>query len=318
MISAQQVIDIALEAAARRGRADETIVLVTDRIAASLRWANNSMTTNGVSTARSTTVISIVRQGDTARVGSLTSSEVDPSVIEGLVAASQAAAVSAPDARDAAPLLSGNGAPGRLGCSDAGHRPRGVRRRRPRAESRLPWQRPVVRLCPARAGDGVSGDIGRIAAPLHPAHRFGGDQRQTRRCQRVGGGGHARFRRCANGFAAGAAVDAAGLGRAQRRAARRPLRDHPAAVGGGRHDDLPGLVDGRSRRAGGPHRVVLPRRRNPGGGAADRSAADAVFRSERARFGVHAVRGDRQFVGDACRFSTTAWTSSGWTGSATG
>jgi predicted Zn-dependent protease len=111
MISAQQVIDIALEAAARRGRADETIVLVTDRIAASLRWANNSMTTNGASTARSTTVISIVRQGNTARAGSLTSSEVDPSVIEGLVAASQAAAVSAPDARDAAPLLAGNGAP---------------------------------------------------------------------------------------------------------------------------------------------------------------------------------------------------------------
>jgi len=111
MISAQQVVDIALDAAARRGRADETIVLVTDRIAASLRWANSSMTTNGVSTARSTTVISIVRQGDTARAGSLTSSEVDPLVIEGLVAASQAAAIAAPEARDAAPLLNGNGAP---------------------------------------------------------------------------------------------------------------------------------------------------------------------------------------------------------------
>ena len=111
MISAQQVVDIALDAAARRGRAGETIVLVTDRIAASLRWANSSMTTNGVSTARSTTVISIVRQGDTARAGSLTSSEVDPLVIEGLVAASQAAAIAAPEARDAAPLLNGNGAP---------------------------------------------------------------------------------------------------------------------------------------------------------------------------------------------------------------
>jgi predicted Zn-dependent protease len=111
VISAQQAVDIALDAAARRGRADETIVLVTDRMAASLRWANNSMTTNGASIARSTTVISIVRQGNTARVGSLTSSEVDPAVIEGLVAASQAAAVAAPDARDAAPLLNGNGSP---------------------------------------------------------------------------------------------------------------------------------------------------------------------------------------------------------------
>ena len=111
MIGAQQVIDIALRAAAQLGRADETIVLVSDRIATSLRWANNSMTTNGVSTARHTTVISIVRQGDTAKVGALTSAEVDPSVIEGLGAASQAAAASAPEARDAAPLLSGNSAP---------------------------------------------------------------------------------------------------------------------------------------------------------------------------------------------------------------
>ena len=111
MIGAQQVIDIALKAAARLGRADETIVLVSDRIATSLRWANNSMTTNGVSTARHVTVISIVRQGNSAQVGSLTSAEVDPSVIEGLVTASQAAAASAPEARDAAPLPSGNSAP---------------------------------------------------------------------------------------------------------------------------------------------------------------------------------------------------------------
>jgi len=111
MITAQQVIDIALEAAAKLGRAAETIVLVTDRSATSLRWANNSMTTNGVSTARQTTVISFMRHGDTARVGSLTTAEVEPSAIEELVAASQSAAVAAPEARDAAPLLSGNTAP---------------------------------------------------------------------------------------------------------------------------------------------------------------------------------------------------------------
>jgi predicted Zn-dependent protease len=111
VIGAQQVIDIALKAAARLGRADETIVLVSDHIATSLRWANNSMTTNGVSTARHTTVISIVRQGNTAHVGSLTSAEVDSSVIEGLVAASQAAAASAPEARDAAAVLTGNSVP---------------------------------------------------------------------------------------------------------------------------------------------------------------------------------------------------------------
>ncbi|MGH3957995.1 metallopeptidase TldD-related protein [Mycobacterium sp.] len=108
MIPATQVVDIALEAA----RADETIVLVTDRAEASLRWAGNSMTTNGVSTSRSTTVISIAREGANARIGSLRSAEVDPSLIAGLVAASAEAASAAPQARDAAPLLSGTGGRG--------------------------------------------------------------------------------------------------------------------------------------------------------------------------------------------------------------
>ena len=111
MIGAQQVIDIALDTAAKLGQAAETIVLVSDRSSTSLRWANNSMTTNGASTARQTTVISIARQGDTARVGSLTTAELESVAIEELVAASQAAAIAAPEAGDAAPLLSGNAAP---------------------------------------------------------------------------------------------------------------------------------------------------------------------------------------------------------------
>ncbi len=111
MIGAQQVVDLALAEAARLGSADETIVLVTDRADASLRWAGNSMTTNGESVSRSTTVISIVRQGKTARVGSVQSSDVDPSSIAGLVAASQDTALSAPEARDSAPPLPGADAP---------------------------------------------------------------------------------------------------------------------------------------------------------------------------------------------------------------
>ncbi len=102
MIRAQQVVEAALAEAARLGRADETIVLVTDRADAALRWAGNSMTTNGESVSRTTTVISIVRQGDSAHVGSVRSSDVDPAVIGDLVAASQETAVSAPEARDSA------------------------------------------------------------------------------------------------------------------------------------------------------------------------------------------------------------------------
>jgi predicted Zn-dependent protease len=111
MISAQEVVDAVLVEAERRGRADETIVLVTDRADASLRWAGNSMTTNGESVSRSTTVISIVRQGNSAHVGSVRSSEVEPAAIAALVAASQDAAVAAPEARDSAPPLPPTGMP---------------------------------------------------------------------------------------------------------------------------------------------------------------------------------------------------------------
>lgn len=111
MIPAQDAVDLVLAAAATSGRCDETIVIVTDRAEASLRWAGNSMTTNGVSTSRSTAVISIVRKGDTAHVGALRSSVVDPDAVDGLVAASADAAHAAPEAHDAAPLLAGSGSP---------------------------------------------------------------------------------------------------------------------------------------------------------------------------------------------------------------
>ena len=107
MIPAQQVVELALAAAT----VDETIVIVTDRADASLRWAGNSMTTNGVSTTRSVTVISIVRKGDTAHTGALRSSEVNPASIAALVAAAERAAHAAPEARDSAPLLTGAGLP---------------------------------------------------------------------------------------------------------------------------------------------------------------------------------------------------------------
>ena len=48
MIDPQQVVERAL--AART--VDESLVIVTDASEASLRWANNSMTTNGVAIQR--------------------------------------------------------------------------------------------------------------------------------------------------------------------------------------------------------------------------------------------------------------------------
>jgi predicted Zn-dependent protease len=106
LIDPWRAVDVALGAAS----VDETIVLVSDRSDASLRWANDTMTTNGVSTTRSTTVISVVRDGSEARVGSVETSEVDPDAIPALVASSEAAAREAPAARDAAPLIGGRDA----------------------------------------------------------------------------------------------------------------------------------------------------------------------------------------------------------------
>ena len=111
MIPAQQAVELALQAAERSGRCDETMVIVTDRAEASLRWAGNSMTTNGVSTTRSTAVIAIVRRGSTAHVGTVRSSDVDPAVLPGLVEAAQDAALAAPAARDNAALLTDSGVP---------------------------------------------------------------------------------------------------------------------------------------------------------------------------------------------------------------
>lgn len=116
MIPAQQVVDLALDAAGDM----ETIVLVTDRAEASLRWAGNSMTTNGVSIRRSTTVISIVRHGDSAQVGSLETTDVDPAALPALVAASQGVARSAPAASDGFELLAGSSTPANWDDSVAG------------------------------------------------------------------------------------------------------------------------------------------------------------------------------------------------------
>ncbi|WP_345496544.1 metallopeptidase TldD-related protein [Nocardia callitridis] len=102
MIAADEVVRRALAAS----RADETIVLVTDAHEASLRWAGNSMTTNGSSVARSWSVVSIFRDTDgSARVATIGSTSVDPDDIDGVVRASEDAARVAEPATDAMPLI---------------------------------------------------------------------------------------------------------------------------------------------------------------------------------------------------------------------
>ncbi len=102
MIHGGEVVERALAAT----RADETIVIVTDASDTSLRWAGNSMTTNGASVSRSWSVISILREGPrSARVGSVGSTSVDPGEIEAVVRRAEEAARTAEPASDAMPLL---------------------------------------------------------------------------------------------------------------------------------------------------------------------------------------------------------------------
>ena len=193
MIAPQKVIDDVLTAAT----VDETIVIVTDRAEASLRWANNSMTTNGVSSNRSTSVVSIVRRGDKAFVGSVKTSEVDPTVIRDVVAASEDAARDAPAARDSAPLIADSGEPGDWDAAvpATGAEVFGAWRLRCRGVRRAGH---VVRLRPPRDGDDVSGQLGGCAPAIHAANRFRRDQRQTGWRQRVGRCEYARLRRRAD------------------------------------------------------------------------------------------------------------------------
>ncbi|WP_058855799.1 metallopeptidase TldD-related protein [Nocardia jinanensis] len=108
MLPAGTVVEQALAAS----RADEAIVIVTDEYEASLRWAGNSMTTNGASVSRRWSVVSVFRDGPrTARVGSVASTSVDPADIEAVVRASEEAARTAEPARDAMPLLDADSAP---------------------------------------------------------------------------------------------------------------------------------------------------------------------------------------------------------------
>ncbi|NUS91901.1 MAG: TldD/PmbA family protein, partial [Nocardia sp.] len=101
-----------VERALATSRADETIVIDTDEYEASLRWAGNSMTTNGASVSRRWSVLAVFREGPrAARVGSVASTSVDPADIEGVVRAAEAAARSAEPARDAMPLLDADSVP---------------------------------------------------------------------------------------------------------------------------------------------------------------------------------------------------------------
>ena len=101
----QDTVEQAL-AAARSG--GECVVIADESSTANLRWAGNTLTTNGVAASRSLTVIAIDRRRDgTAGVGTVSRSGITPDQVEDLVREAEKAAEEAAPAEDAGELVSG-------------------------------------------------------------------------------------------------------------------------------------------------------------------------------------------------------------------
>lgn len=99
--SAQEVVERALALS----RAPDCMVVVTERSTANLRWAGNSLTTNGVTTQRSVTVLALAHGSAGTSVGVMERTGVSTDELEDLVRAAEAASASGQPAEDAQPLV---------------------------------------------------------------------------------------------------------------------------------------------------------------------------------------------------------------------
>jgi predicted Zn-dependent protease len=103
----QELVERALDLS----RTDACAVLAQEASTANLRWANNTLTTNGVARTRDLTVIAVVDRPEGTSVGVVTRSGVTLDGVEDTVRAAEANAGSLPPAEDAAPLLAGEPSP---------------------------------------------------------------------------------------------------------------------------------------------------------------------------------------------------------------
>ena len=93
------------ERALASSKADDCIVLARQSNTVNLRWANNTLTTNGVTRTTDLTVISVVHGADGPRIASSSRSGVTADDVDALVAESAAAAAESTVADDAAELI---------------------------------------------------------------------------------------------------------------------------------------------------------------------------------------------------------------------
>jgi predicted Zn-dependent protease len=103
----QELVDGALSAST----ADECIVIARHHTGANLRWANNTLTTNGQMRGVEVTVISFVRQAGGPTAASVSGSASSVEQVVDLAAAADAAARASDPATDAQDLVAGDAAP---------------------------------------------------------------------------------------------------------------------------------------------------------------------------------------------------------------
>jgi predicted Zn-dependent protease len=97
----QDTIEHALAAA----RCDDCIVIADEASTANLRWAGNTLTTNGVARSRRLTVIAVDRHAGGAAVGVVSRSGVRDDQVEEVVRAAEKEASEGSPAEDAEPLI---------------------------------------------------------------------------------------------------------------------------------------------------------------------------------------------------------------------
>ncbi|MEH0543491.1 metallopeptidase TldD-related protein [Streptomyces sp. B21-105] len=98
-----EVVERALELS----RADGCVVIADEQSTANLRWAGNTLTTNGVTRGRTLTVIATVDGKEGTASGVVSRAAVTGDELEPLVRAAEAAARGAHAAEDAQPLVTG-------------------------------------------------------------------------------------------------------------------------------------------------------------------------------------------------------------------
>ncbi|QKW40598.1 TldD/PmbA family protein [Actinomadura sp. NAK00032] len=107
----------AVERALSLSRADDCVVIADETSTANLRWAGNTLTTNGVTRSSRLTVIALRETAGGVAAGVVSRSAVGAGGIEELVRAAEADAAGNEPAEDAAPLVTG-GPAGASGWDD--------------------------------------------------------------------------------------------------------------------------------------------------------------------------------------------------------